>query len=76
MIKNCFAEKTKSIILQKSGGAMAPLAPPVSTALSSGLVVIKNVNSRKTSKKRGCFRMCNCLKIFQAINVNVYNLIL
>ena len=31
--KLCFAEKTKSIILQKSGGAMAPLAPPVSTAL-------------------------------------------
>ena len=31
--KLCFAEKTKSIILQKSGGAMAPLAPPVSTSL-------------------------------------------
>ena len=31
--KLCFVEKTKSIILHKSGGAMAPLAPPVSTAL-------------------------------------------
>ena len=32
--KLCFAEKTKSIILQKrGGGAMAPLASPVSTAL-------------------------------------------
>ena len=31
--KLCFVEKTKSIILQKSGGAMALLAPPVSTAL-------------------------------------------
>ena len=30
--KLCFAEKTKSIILQKSGGAMAPLAPSVPCA--------------------------------------------
>ena len=40
--KLCFAEKTKIIILQKSGGAMAPLAtlaPPVSMALQIPLLV-------------------------------------
>ena len=41
--KLCFAEKTKSIILQKSGGAMAPLAPPVSTALMEILKIFDQV---------------------------------
>ena len=48
MMKNYVLQK-KQIILQKSGGAMAPLAPPVSTVLFSceHCHIFKNVNFEK-----------------------------
>ena len=43
MMKNYVLQKKQSIVLQKSRGAMAPLAPPVSTALMEILKIFDQV---------------------------------
>ena len=69
--KLCFAEKT-SIILQKSGGAMAPLAPPVSTALLYHYLSISFLSQWCFSLHHDfrkpvffeCFLLCHLISVF------------